>query len=135
MVEPPWNGCLTASDAKSRAWLEETGTALLPWSSQARGFFLPGRANPSRPLRQELVKCWYADRQLPAPLARQRVRRQARRRAHQRGAGLGAGQPFPTFPLIGPRQIAETASSFRALEIELTPTEVKWLNLEADGNP
>ncbi|HMB96230.1 MAG TPA: aldo/keto reductase, partial [Tepidisphaeraceae bacterium] len=39
-------------------------------------------------------------------------------------------QPFPTFPLIGPRQISETRVSLAALDIELTPDEVKWLNLE-----
>jgi aryl-alcohol dehydrogenase-like predicted oxidoreductase len=34
-------------------------------------------------------------------------------------------QPFPTFPLIGPRTIAETHSSLGGLDIELTPDEVK----------
>ena len=38
-------------------------------------------------------------------------------------------QPFPTFPLIGPRFLSETRTSFPALDIELTPKEVKWLNL------
>ena len=39
-------------------------------------------------------------------------------------------EPFPTFALIGPATLAETASSFRALEVELTPKEMRWLNLE-----
>ena len=39
-------------------------------------------------------------------------------------------QPFPTFPLIGPRQIAETRSSFEALNVKLTPREFRYLNLE-----
>ncbi len=130
MVEPPWKGCLTASDAKSRAWFEQTQTALMPWSSQARGFFLPGRANPSDRSDAELARCWYAEDNF------QRLER-VNRLAAERGVepinvalAWVLAQPFPTFPLIGPRQIAETASSFRALEIELTPREVKWLNLE-----
>jgi aryl-alcohol dehydrogenase-like predicted oxidoreductase len=40
------------------------------------------------------------------------------------------GQPFPTFPLIGPRQLSETRTSCQALEVELSPAEVRWLNLE-----
>ena len=36
-------------------------------------------------------------------------------------------QPFPTFPLIGPRTIEETRTSFDALKVQLTPAEVKWL--------
>ena len=42
-------------------------------------------------------------------------------------------QPFPTFPLIGPRALAETRTSFPALDIELTPEEVRWLNLETES--
>jgi predicted dehydrogenase/predicted oxidoreductase len=60
MVAPPWAGCLSASDPESRRWLERTGTPLMPWSSQARGFFLPGRARPEDRSDPELVKCWYA---------------------------------------------------------------------------
>ena len=39
-------------------------------------------------------------------------------------------QPFPTFALIGPRQLSETRTSFAALDIELMPQESRWLNLE-----
>jgi aryl-alcohol dehydrogenase-like predicted oxidoreductase len=131
MVAPPWNGCLSASDPESRAWLERTGTALMPWSSQARGFFLPGRARPEDRSDPELVKCWYAEDNFKR-LAR------AAELAERRGAepinialAYVLGQPFPTFPLIGPRQIAETRSSMQALDIELSPQEVRWLNLEA----
>lgn len=39
-------------------------------------------------------------------------------------------QPFPTFPLIGPRTVAETRSSLAALAVPLTPREMKYLKLE-----
>jgi predicted dehydrogenase/diketogulonate reductase-like aldo/keto reductase len=39
MIEPVWEGCVHAWDRDYRLWLEETGTPLFPWSSQARGFF------------------------------------------------------------------------------------------------
>ena len=39
-------------------------------------------------------------------------------------------QPFATFPLIGPRTLAETHGSLRALDVTLTPEQVSWL---ADG--
>ena len=39
-------------------------------------------------------------------------------------------QPFPTFPLIGPRTVSETRSSLAALDVPLTPKEMKHLNLE-----
>jgi aryl-alcohol dehydrogenase-like predicted oxidoreductase len=39
-------------------------------------------------------------------------------------------QPFPTFPLIGPQSLHKQRVSLKALEVELSPDEVKWLNLE-----
>jgi aryl-alcohol dehydrogenase-like predicted oxidoreductase len=129
MVDPPWTGCISASDADSRAWLTQTQMTLLPWSSQARGFFV--RGNPDFLEDAELVRCWYA------PDNFQRLAR-AQELAHEKGCdpiqialAYVLWQPFPTIPLIGPRNTSETASSFKALELELTPLEVKWLNLES----
>jgi aryl-alcohol dehydrogenase-like predicted oxidoreductase len=128
MVDPPWTGCISASDADSRAWLTETQITLLPWSSQARGFFV--RGNQDFLEDQELVRCWYA------PDNFKRLER-AKELASEKGCdpiqialAYVLWQPFPTIPLIGPRNTSETASSFKALELQLTPLEVKWLNLE-----
>ncbi len=40
-------------------------------------------------------------------------------------------QPFPTFPLIGPRTLEEMRMSWHALRLDLAADEVRWLNLEA----
>ena len=40
-------------------------------------------------------------------------------------------QPFPTFPLFGPRTIAEARSSMTGLSVELSPEQVAWLDLRA----
>ncbi len=129
MVEPVWKGCIAASDPESRRWLTEQGMALMPWSSQARGFFT-GRARPDDFSDPELVRCWYSEDNF------QRLER-ARILAKQRGVlpinialAYVLCQPFPTFPLIGPRTLSETRTSFPALTIELTPAELRWLNLE-----
>jgi aryl-alcohol dehydrogenase-like predicted oxidoreductase len=133
MIEPPWAGCMAASDTDFRAWLEATQTTLLPWSSQARGFFV--RADPNDVSDAELVRCWYAP---------DNFQRLERVRAFAAGRGIEPihvalafvlHQPFPTFPLIGPRTPQETESSFRALELPLTPAERAWLNLETDTVP
>jgi predicted dehydrogenase/aryl-alcohol dehydrogenase-like predicted oxidoreductase len=131
MVEAPWTGCLSSSDPQSRAFFAKTQLPLMPWSSQARGFFTD-RARPEDTSDKELVRCWYAD---------DNFRRQAR--AKELAAKYGVTpvtiaaayvlcQPFPTFALIGPRQLSETRTSFGALDLQLTAQEVRWLNLEAD---
>lgn len=128
MVDPVWGGCIHSSDADSRAWFERTQLALMPWSSQARGFFVRGDRNFTAD--EELTRCWYADDNF-ARL--ERVQQMSKERGWSPiniALAYILNQPFPTFPLIGPRTIGETHSSLGGLDIELTPAELKWLNLE-----
>jgi len=129
MVDPVWAGCLSVSDERSRAWFTATQMPLFPWSSQARGFFT-GRAHPADFSDPELVRCWYSKDNF------QRLER-VNSLAKERGVlpitialAYVLCQPFPTFPLIGPRALSETRTSFPSLTIELTPEELRWLNLE-----
>jgi aryl-alcohol dehydrogenase-like predicted oxidoreductase len=129
MVHPIWEGCLSASDAQSRAWFTEHQMPLMPWSSQAQGFFA-GRANPHNRSDAEFVRGWYSE---------DNFRRLDRVNAPAKERGVlplaialayVLCQPFPTFPLIGPLLLSETRTSLGALDIELTPAEVRWLNLD-----
>ncbi|MDP4334785.1 aldo/keto reductase [Curtobacterium sp. A7_M15] len=124
----PWAGCRHATDAASKQWLEERQVPLLPWSSQARGFFT-GRAKPEDTSDAELVRCYYSDDNF-----------ERLRRASELGERFGVPataialayvlhQPFPTFPLFGPRTIAEARSSMTGLSVDLTPEQVAWLDL------
>jgi aryl-alcohol dehydrogenase-like predicted oxidoreductase/predicted dehydrogenase len=126
----PWDGCEHATDPASKRWLEERQVPLLPWSSQARGFFT-GRAAPDDTSDAELVRCYYSDDNF------ERLRR-ARELGEQYGVPATAialayvlHQPFPTFPLFGPRTIAEARSSMTGLSVELSAEQVAWLDLRA----
>ncbi|WIA99186.1 aldo/keto reductase [Curtobacterium sp. MCBA15_012] len=126
----PWEGCRHVTDAASKQWLEERQVPLLPWSSQARGFFT-GRATPEDTSDAELVRCYYSDANF------ERLRR-ARELGEQHGVPATAialayvlHQPFPTFPLFGPRTIAEARSSMTGMLVELSPEQVAWLDLRA----
>ncbi|WJL96764.1 aldo/keto reductase [Microbacterium sp. ET2] len=126
-IELPWKGCQHATDPESKAWLERTGTPLFPWSSQARGFF--SRADPEDTSDPQLVRCYYSDGNF------ERLRRAralaSERRVEPTAVALAyvLQQPFPTFPLIGPRTVTETRTSLAALDVVLTPEEVRWLDL------
>jgi aryl-alcohol dehydrogenase-like predicted oxidoreductase len=130
MIEPPWTGCVSSWDAASRDWFTQTQMPLMPWSSQARGFFT-GRAHPDDRSDPELVRCWYGVDNF-ARLAR------VTEMAGHRGVlpitvalAYVLCQSFPTFPLIGPRSPDETRTSFLALDLELTPEECHWLDCSA----
>jgi predicted dehydrogenase/aryl-alcohol dehydrogenase-like predicted oxidoreductase len=130
-LDVPWAGCVHATDPESKAWLAERKIPLFPWSSQARGFFT-GRAAPEDRSDAELVRCYYSDGNF------ERLER-ARTLAREFGVPPTAialayvlAQPFPTFPLFGPRSIAEMRSSMEGLSVQLTPEQVAWLDLRED---
>ena len=124
----PWPDSVHASDLGSRAWYERTGMPLFAWSAQAAGFFagvdVPdvARVYESRGNRERL--------------------RRATELAQARGCAANhialawvLNQPFPTYALIGPRTVAELEDSIAALEVELTPAECAWLDLEDLRDP
>jgi predicted dehydrogenase/aryl-alcohol dehydrogenase-like predicted oxidoreductase len=123
-----WIGSRHVTDRASKKWLRERQVPLLPWSSQSRGFFT-GRARPDDLSDAEMVRCYYNADNF-----------ERLRRAEQLAAELGVAttaialayvlnQPFPTFPLFGPRSIDETRTSMAALSIELTEDRINWLDL------
>jgi 1-deoxyxylulose-5-phosphate synthase len=126
--EPMWAGCISASDA-DRAWHAATQLPLFSWSSQAGGF-LSGRFTPEDTSNADMVRVYYSDENF------ERLRR-ATELGKQKGVGpivialaYVLNQSFPTVPLVGPANIAELNESLRALEIELTPEELAYLDLK-----
>jgi aryl-alcohol dehydrogenase-like predicted oxidoreductase len=133
--EPMWPGCLAASDPESRAWYTRTQLPLFAWSSQATGFFSGRYAREDRniPGIGPIVSTWFNEGNF------ERLER-ARQLAVHKGVTSNQialayvlCQPFPTFALIGPQTIDELADSLVALDIALTPQEMRWLNLEEES--
>ena len=94
-----------------------------------QGFFT-GRANPDNRSDAQFVRSWYSEEHFRCL---DRVNALAKKRGVLPLAVALAYmlyQPFPTFPLIGLQSLSEICTSLQALDIELTPQEVRWLNLE-----
>jgi aryl-alcohol dehydrogenase-like predicted oxidoreductase len=99
---------------------------LFPWSSQGRGVFTQFQSISE--LRQSsLARAWYSK----ANGARiERARLLARERGVQPvtiALAWVLHQPFPVFPIIGPRTAAELASSARGVTVKLSDEEIVWL--------
>jgi predicted dehydrogenase/aryl-alcohol dehydrogenase-like predicted oxidoreductase len=140
MVTPIWNGVEGAGTPEYRRYLVEAGVALMPWSSQARGFFTPwaddviadaARDNPAittmQPTAAELKRVWLADDNLARRVRAGELARQHGMEMINVALAYVLAQPFPCFPLIGPRSLAETRSCLRALELTLSPAQLAWL--------
>ncbi len=130
MVKPVWGGCIHVHDTDSRAWFKRTQMALLPWSSQARGFFVPERAHPDKKDDRSLVESWYSEDNFKRQARAIEVAKKYCVEPIVVALAWVLCQPFQTFPLIGPRTVMETRSSLAALDLQLTPKEMKYLNLE-----
>jgi len=131
MIEPIWAGCISASDPQSRAWLEKSRIPLLPWSSQAQGFFTQ-RSAPDKKDDAGFVKSWYSKDNFDRKDRAIELARQLKVEPTTIALAYLLHLPFDVFPLIGPRTLDEAASSMAALEIQLTSQQVRWLNLEMD---
>jgi len=126
MVQPPWEGCISSSDVESCTWFIKTQIPLISWSSQARGFFTE-QAKPDYLSDTELVRCWYSEENF-------KRKERAEIMAKKKGVlpinialAYVLCQVFPTFAIIGPRTLSELNSSISALDIQLTPEEISWL--------
>ncbi len=126
MQDAIWAGCIHSSDKASREWLTKTQTTIMPWSSQARGFFTD-RGNPADKSDAEMVRVWHsADNFKRRERAIELAKKKGCDPIHIALAYV-LNQPFPTFPLIGPRFLWETRSSLNGANLKLTSEEVSWL--------
>ncbi len=119
---------MTASNPEFRRWFEETQMVLMPWSSQASGFFVAQKQGV--PDVFDLARCWHSEDNFKR---RERAFELARKygvEATNIALAWVLCQKFPVYPLIGPRQPDETRSCMRALDITLSDQELRWLNLE-----
>ncbi len=131
MVAPVWGGCISSSDPASRAWLTQSQLALFCWSSQARGFFTERAHRDPKLNDEEMNRCWNSEDNWQR---RDRVLELAKQKTTlpiNIALAYVLHQPFPTFPLIGPRTLEELRTSLPGVGIDLSEREIKWLNLGA----
>ncbi len=139
-VKPMWGGCLSIQNpdhAAAREWYKETGMALVTWSSIARGFFSGRFTSANFEEKKDSVE----DCMIEGYCCAENFRRLDR--AYELAAEKGAtvpqvalayvfNYPLNIFALVGACAVEEIQSNLGALEIELTPEEMGWLNLERD---
>ncbi|MBZ9791913.1 aldo/keto reductase [Rhizobium sp. 3T7] len=126
MLDPIWAGCVAASDDDWKKWLNAKQIPNFAWSSQGRGFFTE-RAGRDKHDDEEIVRCWYSDRNFERRDRAIELANKLGRSPIHIALAYVIAQPFPVIPLIGPRTIAELEDSLSALDIKLTPEQVKWL--------
>ncbi len=126
MQKPIWDGCVAASDDQWKAWLKERDIPDFAWSSQGRGFFTEA-AGRDKFDSKEIVDTWYSERNFVRRDRAIELAKQLGRSPIHIALAYVLAQPFQVVPLIGPRSVGELEDSLSALDIRLTPEQVKWL--------
>ena len=127
-MEPMWAGVLSVSQ-EAWNWHREKQFPLMPWSSQAGGFF-SGAFTPENRENENMVRVYYNNDNFERLNRAQALGEQNGASAIQIVLAYVLHQPFPIFPLIGPRTPDELTSSLGGVEIELSDEQMCWLNLE-----
>ena len=147
MIKPLWQGCISSNNEFTLNYLTLSQKTHLSWSSQGRGYFLPDN------IRQEIednISQVEASSRKPGenssgPIScfdssdnQERRKRAGKLALHHRvtanniAAAWTMNQPFPSFALVGPRTTNEIDTTLPCLNIELSESDVKWLNLQEE---
>ena len=143
MINPLWSGCISSNDEATLSYLESLQIAHLSWSSQGRGYFLPDEI--TKKIEDDITasETWREPGEHssgPLSCFDSKDNKERKNRAKSLAIDLktttqniaGAwplNLKFPSFALIGPRNIEEIESSLKNLDIKLNEDEVNWLNL------
>lgn len=128
---PRWPGCVSADDAMV-AWHKENDVALVSWSSQAGGFF-SGRFTRDHCDDQEIRDCFYNDENWERYDRCIELAEKKGKTPIQMALAWVLNQPFNIAAVIGPENTAELDNSIEGSDIQLTPAEVAYLNLEVES--
>ncbi|HZP21379.1 MAG TPA: aldo/keto reductase, partial [Bauldia sp.] len=126
MVNPVWGGVLAASDDEWKAWLRRRKIPDFAWSAQARGFFTD-RAGEDKRDDPEMVNAWYSAKNFARRRRAYEMAGRIGKTAQQVALAYCLAQDFIVIPLIGPLAMSELDDSLGALDIALTPEDVRWL--------
>lgn len=133
---------LVATNREGERWHRETGIPLIPWSSQARGFFAGGYSRemrddaelgspPEKTFASRMLRVYGTDENFERlKRARELGARKGGYTAMEVGLAWLLHRRFPVAPVVGPHSPEELASCVRATSLELNEEELRWLNLE-----
>ncbi len=141
MVKPAWDGCISVGhDADAQAWYRDEDMALMTWSSLAGGF-MTGRFTRDN-VDSFSEDDYFAQVTIAAYAYEENFQRaeRAQQLATEKGITVAQlslayvlNQPLNIFAIIGSMTGEQFAENAAALNIELTQTELDWLNLKVDS--
>jgi aryl-alcohol dehydrogenase-like predicted oxidoreductase len=138
---PPWPGCISISGPRGEAardWYMSTQMALFTWSSLAGGFF-SGRFTRHNLdsfesyLDKLCVTSYCIDDNFKRLDRAKLLAEEKDLNLPQIALAYVLSQPLNIFALVGCQNGAEFKANLAAIELELSPEEIAWLELRSDS--
>ena len=132
MEKPLWPDCISISNKDYLKYLENNNITHFAWSSQARGFFI----NESfikkifrRKFHKYLKNCFYSIENIERKKRAEKLAKKYNCKANDIALSWVINQRFPSYAIIGSRNISQLRYSINSHKIKLTDQEKSWLNL------
>jgi aryl-alcohol dehydrogenase-like predicted oxidoreductase len=123
-------GTLYADEA-TRQWHTIHQFPLLAWSSLAAGF-MSGRFKPEESNDENVTEVYYSEENFERLRRAQILADRKTVTVPQIGLAYVLQQTFPVIALVGPTNVTNLDSAFGALDIQLSPEEMKYLDLNTN---
>ncbi|MCC6897028.1 MAG: aldo/keto reductase [Anaerolineae bacterium] len=118
---------LVGMDDEGIVFHKRTGMAVIPYTSQAKGFFSKLDAKGADGITEGDKKVYLSE-------ANQQRLPRVQKLAREHGVGVNeialaylTNQPFVTVPVIGPKNVGQLQSSLKAADVKLTSQELAYL--------
>ena len=118
------------ADEGTRQWHRTYQFPLLAWSSLATGF-MSGKYRPDDQSNENMTQVYYSEENFERL---QRAKELAARKnvtVAQIGLAYVLGQSFPVIALVGPATVSNLDDVLGALNVELNPKEIEFLDLKS----
>ena len=130
MEKPVWAGCVTSNTSETLAFLRQSNTTHISWSSQARGYFLPETLRTRLPADTSPETCFGSKDNAERRHRAETLAKEMGVSPHNIATAWVLAQSFPSLALVGPRSPGEIASTLPGLGVKLNSKQIAWLNLE-----
>ena len=123
-------GTLFADEA-TRQWHRAHQFPLLAWSSLATGF-MSGKYKPDDNSNENVSQVYYSNENFERLSRAQELAARKNTTASQIGLSYVLQQSFPIIALIGPTHVSSLDDALGALDVELTPEEMEYLEMKQE---
>ena len=132
MEKPLWPDCLSISDKNYINYLENNNISHFGWSSQARGFFIKENFIKKffrRRFHKYLKQCFYSRDNIQKRKRANELAKKYNCSPNDIALSWVINQKFPSYAIIGSKNINQLNFSINSINIKLTEEEKTWLNL------